>query len=231
MRFARALALLAFVALPASQASAQRIGKYKFLAGSSVGGWGVAVGTYKGQLDGKNIDVWCVDYVNHISVGNQYNVWVSGLGIGANVTKTRWGALLGADTYRKAVYLASQFKAGNTAQWKYIHAAIWSLTTPGTPSILNANDILTVNSWITTATANYRNFYYNNAYVLTDVAIAQCMVGAPANAPWTGCGKQEHIFIDGNLVPTPEPMTMGLLAVGLVGVAGAGVARRRKNKQ
>ncbi|MEO8448386.1 MAG: PEP-CTERM sorting domain-containing protein [Gemmatimonadota bacterium] len=231
MRFTRALALLALVAVPASQASAQTLGKYKFLAGSSVSGWGVSVGTYKAQLDGNNIDVWCVDYLNHISVGNHYDVWISGLGTGADVSKTRWGTLLGGDTYRKAAYLSSQFKAGNTADWKYIHAAIWALTTPGTPSILNANDVLTVNSWLNSATTNYKNYYYNNAFVLTDVAVARCAAASPAGAPWTGCGFQEHIFIDGDLTATPEPVTMGLMAVGLVGIGGAGLARRRKNNK
>lgn len=231
MRFTRALALAAVVVLPATQASAQTVGNFKFKAGSSVSGWGVSVGTYKGELDGKNLDIWCVDYLNHVSVGNTYKVYITGLGIGSDVSKTRFGSLLGGDTYRKAVYLASKFSTSATSDWKYIHAAIWSLTSPGIPYIASATDVNKVNLWVATATANYHNYYYNNAYVLSDVAIARCAAGSPGTAPWLGCGKQEHIFIDGNLTATPEPVTMGLLAVGLVGVAGASAARRRKKKQ
>ena len=231
MRFIRGLALVALVALPATQASAQRVGKFKFKAGSTVSGWGVSVGTYKGELDGKALDIWCVDYLNHVGVGNKYNVYVTGLGIGSDVSKTRFGSLLGSDTYRKAVYLASKFSTSAHSDWKYIHAAIWSLTSPGIPNIVNASDVNKINAWLATATANYHHYYYNNAYVLSDVAISRCAVASPGTAPWLGCGHQEHIFIDGNLTATPEPMTMGLLAVGLVGVAGVGAVRRRKKKQ
>ncbi|MFN0178710.1 MAG: PEP-CTERM sorting domain-containing protein [Gemmatimonadales bacterium] len=219
------------LALVAQPAVGQPL-KYKFLSGSSVSAYGVSVGTYKGQLDGKNIDVWCVDFVNRIGAGNEFYVNKSTLGGGGNpvdLSKTRFGDA-NLTNYRKAAWLATQFSAvtANSANWGAIHAAIWHLTTPNLPNT-NATMTAAANNWLALANVNYNKYYYNNVYVLTDVAIERCAT-AGGLAPYAGCGKQEHIYIDGGLTVTPEPATMALLATGLVGLGGAGYLRRKKQR-
>lgn len=207
--------------------------KYKFLSGSGVGALGVSVGTYKAQLDGRNIDVWCVDFLNHVSVGNKYFVNKTSLGYNPDLSKTRFGALYDYNParYRQAAFLASQFSQvpANAANWGPLHAAIWHLLTPGVP-VVRGQTANQTQVWLNYAAVNYQKYYYNNVYVLTDVALERCARAHPDGSPWTGCGKQEHIFLDGGLTVTPEPASMALLATGLVGVGGATLVKRRRRK-
>ena len=134
MRLLRIVAPLTVLPLAANPASAQ-VGTFKFLAGSGVSAFGVSVGTYKAQLDGKNIDIWCVDFLNHVAVGNQYQVNITSLGGSPDLSKTRFGTLTNQPaTYRQAAWLAAQFYTQPTSNWGFIHAAIWNLTSPGSRS-------------------------------------------------------------------------------------------------
>ena len=222
MRTARALAFAGLLATVASPDAAQTT--FKFLAGSGVGGLGTQVGVYKAQRGGNNIDIFCVDFLNHVGVGNIYRVNITSLGGTPNLINTRFKNY---DTYRQAAWLASQFLRQPplpTSQWALLHAAIWQVTS-GQPSVSAARQVV-VNNWLAQAAANFRRYDYSNVQVLSDIAIRNCRVQV-------NCGHQEHItFVGGGLTTlTPEPASMLLLATGLVGLGAAGFVKRRKERR
>src|SRR6056297_15974 len=104
----------------------------------------VHVGPYGGTLltggpTQPSLALYCVDFLNSVSVGRSWTANVTGLGAGADLGNTRLstGAYSGdaLQRYRKAAYLASLFE-GNTGRSSQsaIHAAIWSVMTPGFPN-------------------------------------------------------------------------------------------------
>ena len=226
------LAILAALAATLTTSPAQAAPhQLKFVKGSGVGGWGTQVGTYKGQLDGGGIDIWCVDFVNHISPGNTFQVNLTGLGGGSSLANTRFGFYADAMTrYRQAAWLAWQFyNPAYKNDWKYIHAAIWHLMTPTQPSVTKASDIALVNGWLSNASTNFGKYDFSNVFVVTDVALARCHASRPSvQGPWNGCGRQEQLTFTGPLtVTTPEPASMVLLATGLIALT---VTARRKKR-
>ncbi len=226
--YPRITATIALVLAMAAPASAQSQADFKFVRGSGKVAFGVQVGTYKAELDGKGIDVWCVDFMNHISPGNRFKVNATKLDGTVGLGTTRFGSTKGLARYQQAAWLAAQFRTTAVAQWGFIHAAIWQLMTPTSPWLTLPSDIAAVQGWTNLSAANYQKYVYNNVYVLTDVAVAGCAGARPTRGPWNGCGKQEQLYIRGDLTLAPEPATMGLLATGLVGLGGATFLRRRR---
>ncbi|MES2304388.1 MAG: PEP-CTERM sorting domain-containing protein [Gemmatimonadota bacterium] len=186
--------------------------------------------------------VFCVDRTGSITPGDNYDVWVSEIAAGP-LSNTELGGAGNPDAYeiyRRQAFLVQTYFAmgGNTGltgsenDWQF---AIWGLKEAGglgatAASFFAAFDAQGTLAWnIIVATgalgAAGAAFDATDWRVITD-ASNDCLNkdGGPAKC-------QELIFKNGSPPEeiVPEPATMSLLAMGLAGMAGAGV-RRRKQK-
>ena len=177
--------------------------------------FGYYVGPFSGTLlrpgTATALTLFCVDFLNHVSIGQTQSVSITSLA-GTDFDQTRHPDKLLA--YRKAAWLTTKFDPANTGQWGGIQAAIWELMTPGNPNGgTNAASSTTEAYWLQqanlfVASAGYSTYDWSRFYVLTDVRAA----GVPS-----GVGMQEFITGSANVVPEPE--TVMLLAGGLSWIA------------
>ena len=167
--------------------------------------------------------IWCVDEIHFVAPGDTYTVWVTPL---SATDFSHVYVPVGAPTnYRKAAGLSTQMSGSAvSAANDNVQYAIWDVLgyprppiSPGAPYNFSDYNSATVNADEAIATTFLNNVSLNQWLIITAISSAGL--------------KQEFIFNDTSRpfdTPIPEPGTMAMLAVGLVGIAGSGLRRRKK---
>lgn len=206
MRVGRVLATAALAAVLATPVAAQQQQTFQFTSPGSVTGFGFYVGPYQGQIlsmpGQPTIDLYCVDFLHRISVGQVWEAYMSPLSGDLSYTRGGNGAY---GLYLKAAWLTQQYARVPTSEYKNIQAAIWNLFAPTAPDPLNGN------YWLNLANQHYSSLNPNYFYVVTAVN-----KNDPSSA-------QEFLTY-----VTPEPETYALLAFGLMTLSFVYVRRRRQ---
>ena len=195
--------------------------------------------------------VWCVDFADNASAGSTYSAWVTPFNSSSfgTHTFTSGGNASGSGgvltTFEKAVWLIGQENnvqqgTGNTwtltgksgAGYTYYdyQLAVWQIMgyAPGATTNSNAlyNAALTANlSFVDLGAWDVINNYTfgDDGDVTRNQEFLYCELA--------GLGSVNSCYGSGTtLSVTPEPATISLVAMGLVGMAGGAVRRRRQRK-
>lgn len=229
------LSLVAVVATGAAAQVPYAEGFTFVTGGSSFNGYqGKFSTTAGGELAGVPFQVWCVDPLqyayNNTTVTAEITPFAS-----SNYANTleyqRFSTTLATDKmrYEEAAYLALQMSVAG-ADINNLEYAIWTVMgytqeiTSTTPTFANITTLTgynstKVNNFLTAAASNYGSVVAADWGVIT--------------SPVSGTNGQEFIYYS----PTgttqavvPEPATVSMLAMGMVGMAGATFRRRRQRK-
>lgn len=198
-------------------------------SGGSIGSFNGLTGQFSG---GPTFQIWCVDESDNITPfipTGFYNAWATSLA-GSDFSHVYQSG--GAPANYAAAASLTQFMTGTddfidptnpatahgATTWggnPQIQFAIWQLMGFDPQGATSSYNIADVNHWLGLADAS--------SVDLGDWVVISDDLGA-------GHGEQEFLAEVSfpQSVPTPEPGTMAMLAVGLVGMAGAGFRRRRK---
>jgi hypothetical protein len=186
-----------------------------------------------GELNNTFFQIWCVDPMEYVNYGQISVATITPLNTSTfspdnfagtfaertqtgpdhgngdvSTTHTGVSGAAAQNDYEQAAYLASEMTAGNAVDYEN---AIWYVMGYGA-----AHNTAGAQAAILTINLADPNFHFDEWGVIT-----------------SGLDEQEFIYHRENgqfLSNTPEPATMSLMAMGLVGMAGTSIRRRKQRK-
>lgn len=216
-------------AAPASAAT-----QFTFVSPGTVTAFGYYVGQYTGTQatpTSHSVILNCVDFFHHVVVGQTWSANLTSIGanavVGPNVTRVN-----NIQAYRAAAWLTTQYAGKTNSQIGDIQDSIWELLDPNGATAPNPPADPNTNAWKTAALAYVASDStgtsaggFGNFWIVSDV---NSFVAGQDNPN----SVQEFLIYDNtfnqNVVPTPEPASMMLMATGLAGVAAVRIRRRKK---
>jgi PEP-CTERM motif len=180
------------------------------------------ISPYTATINGVSTTIYCDDFANHVSNGEQWTANLTNLASG-NLSNTRYSAISntlstsattsatynGTQLYDMAAWLTTQFSPIGSAGYASngdIQDTLWDLFNPNAVNTGVNPPKPSSNTYLYAAEKNYSGINAASFQILTNTSVA-----------YNGEGQVQEF-----IVATPEPSTVLLLGFGLVALAIAG---------
>lgn len=189
--------------------------------------FGYYVGPFYGKLSSQSVPLYCIDFANDVSFGEQWAANLSHIDTQPDLANTRYGSTPGAvQLYQEAAWLTEQYGTNSGSAYGDIQATIWQLFDSFAPEASS-------NYWLHQAQANYQSVSYNDFFVVTNTGpvnpTGQVQEFLTVLNPSSSIYKAVAPAV---VTSTPEPRLMGVLGLGLIcaGVLVRSLRRARRER-